>query len=211
MGALKGTLTYTTYYVVEEPGPGFKESFIDSLQRHRFRDIDIDAGKDRCIGWSVLGEPFETELTWDKVFRDPYVCVALREDVIKVPKTAFQLHYERREREFLLEQGRESLKKSERAALKDDVMVGLRRRALPDIKLFDVVWNTLDGTLRLWTHSKRIKEAFEEIVSETWSLRIVPNSPYTMTMAHGSDLDAAAVLLDVEPADLTGQLSFQEA
>ena len=35
------------------------------------------------------------------------------------------------------------------ANLKADVLLNLRHRALPDIKVFDVVWNTLDGTIRL--------------------------------------------------------------
>ncbi len=202
MGALKGTLTYTTYFVMDEPEAGFRETFMDSVTKHAFRDIDIDAGKDRSIGWVSLGEPFQTELTWEKVFLDPYVCLSLREDVIKVPKTAFQAHYNERERRFLEEQGRDSLKKSERAALKEDVMVSLRRRALPDIRIYDVVWNTGDGTLRLWTHSKRLKESFEEVVAGTWGIRIVPNAPYTLMMARGETAETAGKLLDVEPANL---------
>ncbi len=202
MGALKGTLTYSTYYVLEEPQAGFRDRFMESVQRHAFRDIDIDSGKDRSIGWVALGEPFQTDLTWDQVFLDPYVCVSLREDAVKVPKTAFQAYYQDRERRFLDEQGRDVLKKSERAALKEDVMLGLRRRALPDIRIYDVVWNTVDGTIRLWTHSKRLKESFEEIVSRTWGIRIVPSAPYTLMMARSDDTEAAAKLLDVEPANL---------
>ncbi|MFT7624481.1 MAG: recombination associated protein RdgC [Myxococcota bacterium] len=204
MGAAKGTLTYTTYYVLDEPGPGFRERFMGVIQKHAFRDIDIDAGKDRSMGWVALDEPFDTELSWGKVFRDPYVCLSLREDTIKVPKTVFQVHYDKRERDFLAEQGRDSLKKSERSALKEDVMVHLRRRALPDIKAIDVVWNTVDGSLRLWTQSKRTRESFEEIVAESWGLRIVPNSPYTMMLARATDPETAVRLLDIEPADLIG-------
>ncbi len=204
MGALKGTLTYTTYYVMDEPGPGFRERFMEAVTKHRFRDIDIEAHKDTSMGWVVLGEPFDTELDWNNVFRDPYVCISLRRDTIKVPKTAFEAHYGARERAFLREQGREHLKKSERAALKEDVMLQLRRRALPDIKLFDVVWNTVDGSIRFWSQSKKIREEFEGIVAETWGIRIVPASPYTMMLARSNDPQGATKLLDVEPADLIG-------
>ena len=64
------------------------------------------------------------------------------------------------------------------------------------------MWNTLDGSLRLWTHSKRIKERFEEIVHETWGVRVVPKSPYTLVLAHNETPEAAVALLDVEPANL---------
>lgn len=205
MGASKGTLTYTTYYVMEEPPAGFRDMFMEALTRHAFRDIDIEGGKDRSIGWTVMGEPFNTDMTWDKVFVDPYVCVSLREDVIKIPKTAFQAHYEAREKEFMRAEGRDVLKKSEKANLKADVLLHLRRRALQDIKTFDVVWNTVDGTLRFWTHSKKLKEAFEDIVRESWGLRIVPQAPYTLMMARGGeDPEAAAALLELDPADLVG-------
>jgi len=205
MGASKGTLTYTTYYVLEEPPSGFRDTFMEAVQRHAFREIDIEGGKDRSLGWVALGEPFNTELTWDKVFLDPYVCVSLREDLIRIPRTAFLAHYERREKEFLAAEARDVLKKSERANLKADVLLNLRRRALADIRVYDVVWNTLDGTIRLWTHSKAIRETFEDIVRESWGLRIVPCAPYTVMMARGeADPDAAGALLDLEPADLVG-------
>lgn len=205
MGASKGTLTYTTYYVLEEPPAGFRDMFMEAVSRHAFRDIDIEGGKDRSIGWVALGEPFTTELTWDKVFLDPYVCVSLREDLIRIPGTAFQAHYERREREFLKSEARDVIKKSERSALKADVLLNLRLRALPDIRIYDVVWNTVDGSMRLWTHSKAIRETFEDIVRESWGLRIVPHAPYTVMMARGdADPEVAAQLLDLEPADLVG-------
>lgn len=205
MGALKGTLTYTIYYVMDEPQAGFKDTFMDAVTRHAFRDIDIDAGKDRSIGWVALNSPFDTNLSWGSVFYDPYVCVSLREDVIRVPKTAFQAHFEQRERDVLDKQSRDGLKKSERAELKEMVMIELRKRALPDIKVYDVVWNTVDGTMRLWTHSKRINESFEEIVRETWGLRIVPQAPYTMMMARAETPEATVGLLDLEPANLVGE------
>ena len=206
MGASKGTLTYTTYYVMEEPPAGFRDIFMEAVTRHAFRDIDIDAGKDRSIGWTTLGEPFNTSLEWEKVFVDPYVCVSLREDVIRIPKTAFQAYYEEREKDFLATEGRDVLKKSERANLKADVLLNLRHRALPDIKVFDVVWNTLDGTIRLWTHSKKIRESFEDIVRETWGLRIVPQAPYTMILARGNseDPEEASGLMDLDPEDFVG-------
>ena len=211
MGALNGTLTYTTYYVLDEPPAGFKERFLESLQKHAFREIDVDAGKDRSIGWVRLGDVFDTELPWDRVFVDPYVCMTLREDTIKVPPNALKAHLGKREKEHLRASGREKLGKGERAAIKADVLLGLRRRALPDIKSYDVVWNTVDASMRLWTHNKRIKEVFEDLVRETWGLRIVPQAPYTAIVARGAPvgLDAAELekrVLELSPTDFTGRV-----
>ena len=202
MGADKGTLTYTTYFVLDEPEAGFREKFMESVRRHAFRDIDIEAGRDRSVGWVLLGDPFNSELEWGAVFQDPYVCLSLREDVIRIPRTVFLAHFEHRMKEFLHDEGRDSLRKGEKSALKEDVLHQLRRRALADIKTYDVVWNTVDRTLRLWTHSARVRESFEEIVRETWGVRLVPQAPYTLVMARSENNEAAVALLEVEPAVL---------
>ncbi len=205
MGAAHGSLTYTVYFVVEEPPEGFKDAFLDALRKHAFRDIDINAGKDRSIGWCALGNPFDLELSWEKVFVDPYVCLSLREDLIRIPKAAFQAHLERKERELLKKEGRETMKKSERANLKAMVLQELRHRALADIRTTDVVWNTGDGTIRLFTHSKSMQEQFEDIVRDTWGLKIVMSAPYTLLAARGENgAELASQLMDLEPADFVG-------
>jgi recombination associated protein RdgC len=205
MGAAFGNLTYTTYYVLDEPPEGFREMFLEAVKKHAFRDIDIDGGKDRSIGWVALGEPFDTELEWAKLFVDPYVCLSLREDVIKIPKTAFQAHLERREKEHMHKLGRESLKKSERAEIKEVVLNELRKRALADIRTYDVVWNTADATIRFFSQSKGTCESFEEIIRDTWGLRLAPRAPYTVLVARTENgAEVAAQLLDIEPADFVG-------
>ena len=65
MGALKGTLSYTTYYVGNEPGDGFREILIQELERHRHREIDVEAGRDQSLGWVVMGAPWSREFTWE--------------------------------------------------------------------------------------------------------------------------------------------------
>lgn len=204
MGAKHGTLTYTTYYVVEEPAEGFKDHLIAAIQKHAFRDIDIDAGKDRSIGWVALGEPFDLDLDWAKLYVEPYLCLSLREDVIKIPKTAFQAHLERREKEQMKKMGRDTLKKSERAEIKEVVLSELRKRALPSINTYDVVWNTADGTMRFFSQSKAIRESFEEIVHDSWGLRLVMRAPYTILAVRPETAEMAGKLLDLEPADFVG-------
>ncbi len=203
MGAFHGNLTYSLYFVLDEPEAGFRERFIESLRTHAFRDVDVEAGKDRSLGWTVMGDPFDVDLTWERVFFDPYVVVSLREDTIKVPPNALKAHLQKRERELLKASGKERLDKGERTALKADVLDQLRRRALPDIRSYDVVWHTVEGTLRLWSTNKRLKELFEDHVEKTWGLRIVPAAPYTYVMRRAK-ADEEAAMLGLDPADFTG-------
>jgi DNA recombination-dependent growth factor C len=200
MGAYKGTLTYTTYFVMNEPESGFKEKFIESLVAHRFRDIDVEVGKDKAFGWVSIEDPFDTQFSWASVFLDPYVCVALREDTIRVPPATLKAYLRRRELEVMEVQGKETLSRSERTFIKQETLQQLRRRALPVIKTYDMVWKPREGTLRFWSHNRRINEFFVEFVYKSWGLRLRPLSPYTLC----SQDDKGDSALQLAPANYVG-------
>ncbi|HIA02781.1 MAG TPA: hypothetical protein EYN66_12885 [Myxococcales bacterium] len=200
MGALKGTLTYTTYFVMNEPEAGFKEKLIESLNADQFRDIDVEAGKDKASGWVAIEDPFSTEFSWASVFMDPYICVSLREDTIRVPPATFKAYLHRRELEVMETQGKDTLSRNERSFVKQETMLQLMRRALPVIKTYDVVWNPLEGSLRFWSHNKRVNELFVELVHRSWGLRIVPLAPYTLC----TQKEAGDAALQLAPADFVG-------
>ena len=204
MGAIKGSVTYTKYYVADEPTAGFRERFVACLEARHFREIDVEAGHDRSAGWVTLGDPFGTSLNWEDIFIDPYICISLREDSIRIPPTALKAYLDRRIQETCDRLGRDALRRAERAQIKTDVLLELRRRAIADIKLYDVVWNVQEGVIRLWSHSRRIRDIFEEIVSETWGIRIVPHAPYTSVANKSEDGTLAANILELDPADLAG-------
>lgn len=208
MGALGGTLTYTSYLVLDEPSQDFKQTFIDGLNARCFRDIEVGAGQVDAFGWVSVDDLFATEFDWADVFRDPYICFSLREDRIKLPATVIKAHIRKREREYLKETGQEALSRSERGHLKEDVLLQLRRRAIPDIKVIDIVWNPLKGTLRFWTHSKRYREIFEELFVRTWGLNLIQQSPYALSVDGAEDADEKAKqVLDIVPASLVEVVS----
>lgn len=199
------SLSYVSYQVMDEPEPGFRERLVEAIQKHAFRDIDVEGGKDRSIGWCRTGDVFSTELTWDVLFLDPHVTVSLREDSLKVPPNAFRTHLQRREEEFLRQSGRDKLSRGERANIKADVLLQLRRRAIPEIKSYAVEWNTVEGTMRLHTTNKRIREVFEDLVRETWGLRILPRAPYTAAV-DTADPTMGGTIVDLEPANFVNDL-----
>jgi hypothetical protein len=65
------------------------------------------------------------------------------------------------------------------------------------------VWNPPQGTLRIWSHSNRYRELFEELFARAWGLRLVPQAPFTLALDGAKDPEAsAAALLEVVPANL---------
>ena len=204
MGALKGTLTYTTYYVGNEPTEGFRDVLIQELQRHRHREIDVEAGRDQSLGWVVMGAPWSREFTWDNVFVDPYICVSLRNDRIRIPATTLRAYMAEREAMLLEEKGSSSLDRKERKALKDDLLMQLRRRAVPDIKVFDVMWNVQEGALRFWSQNRGICDAFEELVHRSWGLTLVTQSPYSAATRYVEEPKVEAAILELDPSDFVG-------
>jgi len=204
MGAIKGTLTYTTYYVENEPVEGFREVLVQELENHRHREIDVEAGRDQSLGWVVMGAPWSREFTWDNVFLDPYICVSLRNDRIRIPATTLRAYMAEREAIFLDERGGSSLDRKERKVLKDDLLMQLRRRAIPDIKVFDVMWNVQEGILRFWAQNRGICDAFEELVHRSWGLKLIPQSPYSAATRYVDEPKVEAAILELDPSDFAG-------
>ena len=204
MGAIKGTLTYTKYNVENEPPDGFREVLVEELFRHRHREIDVEAGRDQSFGWVVMGCPWSREFTWDKIFMDPYICVSLREDRIRIPTTTLKSMLAEREAKFLEETGRDKLGRKERSSLKDDVLLQLRRRAVPDIRVFDVMWDVHDGTLRMWSQNRGVRDYFEDLVQRSWGIKITPQSPYSQGVRYLEKDNVAEAMLALDPADFVG-------
>lgn len=201
---MKPIRTYTVWYVLEEPPAGFRETLMAALQKHTFREIDIPTGKSSSIGWVAPGQPWKYELDWAEVFLDPYVVLTLREDILKIPATNFRIACDAQEWAFLHRSGRSvlgegKLTRPERAAIKADVMQQLRGRALAVIATYELAWNTDDGTVRLSTHNRRVRETVEDLIRETWGIGIVPQAP-------GTEPALGDAFMDLEPADLVGAL-----
>ncbi len=204
MGALTGTLTYKQYYVEGQVPDGFRDAYLDAIRRDAFREIDIDNDESERYGWALAQDLLDAEFRDDKVFYNQYLILTLRHDAIKVPASTLKIYLQREEREVLAKTRKERLSKFERDEIRDRLTKQLRRKTLPTIRAFDLVWNLDSRTLLFWSHNKRTCELFEELFERTFSLRLVPHNTYCALSMGGVTEATLNRVVALEPVDLLG-------
>jgi hypothetical protein len=202
MGAFNGTLTYKQYYVEGDLPAGFRDKFLASLNAYAFRDINLDAGEEKMVGWVTVTDILDADFRVDKFIFNQYLCVSLREDAIKVPASTLKVYIQKEETAKKQELKRDKLSKFERDELRDMVKISLRKKTLPTIKSYDVVWNLDARTVWFWTHNRTLCEVFEELFEKTFELRLVPHNTYCALEFAGLPQKVLDRAVELEPADL---------
>ncbi len=203
MGALAGTITMTCYYVRGEIPKDFKTSYLDALRRNRFVDINLDLEHEESMGWVTIADPFNSEFELNDVLWGSYLMVALRHDTIRLPATAFKLHLRKAIAEHLKKSGKEKLSKAESDEVRERLERQLKKKALPNIKTYDVVWNMDRGVVWLWSTNKKVNEQFLDFFQETFGLMPYEKSPYAQLEQLGMEEEALERLLELEPAAMS--------
>lgn len=203
MGALAGTISVTTYYVRDEIPKDFKVSYIEALRRHRFTDVNLDLEHEESMGWVVLTDPFNTEFELNDILWGSYLMVALRHDTVRLPAAAFKLHLKKAIAEHLEKTGKERLTRAEADEVRERLERQLKKKVLPNIKTYDVVWNLDRGVVWLWSTNKKVNEQFVDFFQETFGLMPYEKSPYAQLEQVGLDADQLEHLLELEPAAMS--------
>ena len=202
MGALAGTITMTCYYVQGEVPGDFKERFLEALSKNAFTDVNVDLDHEESIGWVTAEDPFDVEFDLNKVLWGSYFIAAIRHDTIRLPATAFKLHLKRAVEAQCRESGKERLSKAEVEEVRDILEKELKRRALPNIKVYDMVWNMDRGVVWLWSTNKKVNEQFVDFFQETFELVAHEKNPYSQLEMLDFDEALLAHALEIEPASM---------
>lgn len=189
MGAFSGTVNARSYRVLGMPDDW--KVVINELRRNRFKDLDPASGREKSSGWVLADDPFSSDFGKENVFYGNAVVLALRMDVLSVPPAQLRLLLEKAAREKLKKEGREALSKQERKEMMEELRFDLMKKALPSIRLSEMVWDTDSKRLWFFGRSPAMVEAFEELFKETFGVTLLHDSPYTV----------AAGLLGGESAD----------
>ncbi len=203
MGALAGTITMTCYYVRGEIPKDFKVSYLEALRQHRFVDINLDLEHEESMGWVAITDPFNTDFELNDVLWGSYLMAAVRHDTIRLPATAFKLHLRKALAEHQKKSGKEKLSKTEIEEVKDRLERQLKKKALPNIKTHDMVWNMERGVVWLWSTNKKVNEQFVDFFQETFGLQPIEKNPYAQLEQLGITEEALERLLELEPAAMS--------
>jgi recombination associated protein RdgC len=198
MGALKGSMTTTAYFARGELPTDFQGVYLQAMTKYRFRDIDVNGDSSESLGWVVAENPFDTDFDLNRVLFGSYLLMSLRVDKIRIPSNVLKLHLHQAVAEAAKELGQEELSRDQKEELKEMVEKQLRRRALPSITTYDVVWNMDRNMVWLFTGSKTLRDSFESLFTDTFGFALIPRTPYTQLSQTGTSPEDLDHLLQLE-------------
>jgi recombination associated protein RdgC len=178
MGALTGPLSTTQLYVRGELPKNMRRTFMERVALRTFRPLDPEEEAEERAGWCALGQPFDLDLSPDKVFNGPYLTLGLRVDRYRFPARVIQAELAKASHAALQKSGHEQLSRSQKTELKRKVIAGLRRRYFPNMIGVDLVWNLDAGEAFFWSQSRSLLERLGALFELCFALTLVENGPF---------------------------------
>lgn len=200
MPALKGSLTYTRFFVEgEEALPDdFRERFMKNVRHRAMRPLAADDEELERSGWAKLGEPMTTDLGGDDVFWEGFVVLSFRTDKWQLPANVLKARFKEAESAYLEKKGRTRLSRTEKTELKALVAKKLRRTTDPATRAVDLVWALDEGVVRFFSHAPKPGAVMSELFFKTFGVKLVPESPYTTAARIGLDEKEQAAWAELE-------------
>ena len=180
MPALRGSLTYSRFFVDGEVPEDFREKYMRAIRLRAMKPLEADDDDLERSGWSKVAEPFELELKYDDVFYNEFIVLGLRTDRWQIPGPVLKARVREAEAAYLEKKGREKLSRKEKAELKESVARKLRKQSAPTTRVVDVAWALNEGVVRFFSHADKAAGVMTELFHKTFGLRLVPESPYTL-------------------------------
>ncbi len=201
MGALEGSITFKSFYIDAELPKKFKETFLTAVRKSAFEPLQADSEDDKRLGWVNIQDPLDrTFASGNNIFFNEYLCLGLRMDRWAIPTPLLKAKLKEANKVFLESSGQERIGRRQRAAIKQQVIRGLREQMMPSMKVIDVVWNINQAQVKFWSHGKGMVEAFMGLFEHTFGMRLIPESPYTAAMALGLGDEALEHMATTEPS-----------
>jgi hypothetical protein len=202
MGALRGKLTYSKFYVDGEVPKDLPGTSMRRIRGSAMRPLSPEEDETTRHGWCAIEDPNVIELGHEHVFVDELVCLGLRIDTWVVPKPLLRAHLEDAEQSLLEKKGLEKLGRKAKADLKLFVLKRLRKNLVPASKSIDLVWDTSSGIARFFSQSPKNHLLVQELFEKTFKLRLVPASAGVRADRMKLDARAEALWSGLEPMNL---------
>ena len=182
MGFLFGSTSFSRFSLNGSPPKNYREEFPVRIAQRGFRGLDEDSDEERSTGWVKIMDMFDNQFTGREFFMGPYLALTWRVDTRRVPSKALRQYSREAENKIKIMEGLEYLSKSRRQEIKEGVMVQLLKRAIPQTKTYDTVWNLDTGLVLFGSTSSKVCGEFTEFFFNTFDLNLIPIFPYLLAI-----------------------------
>lgn len=178
MGALSGSMSASKLIVRGDLPKDLRRAFMERITLRAFRPLRVEEEAEERAGWCAVGQAFDLELSPEKVFVGPYLCLGLRVDRYRFPPPVLNAELAKASRAALQKSGHERLSRTQKTELKKRVVQALRRKYLPSMQMVDVVWHLDRQELFFWSQSAGLKERLGALFELSFALTLSDLSPY---------------------------------
>lgn len=184
MGALSGSITFKSFYVDGEPPNDFHDDYIAKLQSKAFRPLSPIGDDESTVGWVTVQKPLEMTFQRFDIFFNQYILFALRIDKWALPSNIVNARIlQNTELKFPKNDEPKKISKRAKEEIKSEVIQEMKLQSIPSMKIVDVLWNFTERKLQFYTVNKNLCEEFAELFEETFKLKLIPQTPYTLAKA----------------------------
>jgi len=180
MGLMQTSGSFTRF-LVDGPLPeAFHDECRQRIPRFAFKGIDESSQDERADGWVNILDMLDYTFAGMEYLKEPYLAMAWRVDVRKVPSSALK-HYCREAEEKIKEmESLEYLPKARRQEIRDMVHAKLLKRAIPRSQAYDMIWNLQTGIILFGGTAPKVCDEFAGFFNQCFELPLRTLFPYFM-------------------------------
>ena len=179
MGLLSSSVSVTQYKIEGQLPAPVNEAVIEGLQKNAISEIDHESDE-LVTGWASFENPYKADFELAGVSIDTQFIFSLRIDKKSIPSKTLKKHYFLAMDRRLAETGRDTLTRSEKSEIREQVKTTLSLRIPATPNSYDVIWQYEAGTLWFFSNLKSANEELETLFSKTFKLTLIRVFPYTM-------------------------------
>jgi hypothetical protein len=178
------------------------EEVLARLAKKKFVSLEAAHEETERVGWITLEHLFDTRFEIEKVFRDPFVCFALRIDKRKIPMNLLRAHVKIEEQAARNATGK-PVGPAKRREIREQVREKLVEKVLPSAASYPVVLAPNRGIVWFSNTGQRACEACVAHFEETFDVALIPQTPrylaLRLSQGDADAVDRAAPTLFAEP------------
>lgn len=203
MGLLSSSVSVTRYKVEGKPAEPVLERIADGLKKNVIVEIENDVAE-KSVGWTSFGNPFKPDFEGSSFVLGTYLVFSLRIDKKAISSRLIKKLCDEEFAKRLAESGRERISRSEKKAVREQIVNSLSLRIPATPSLYDLVWSMEEEGLWFFSNQKAANEELETLFSKSFDLILTRLFPYTLAdMTAGLSDAERSLLSELSPARFT--------
>jgi len=180
MGLTSGAMTYTHFLLDPlKDGEQPKARIVTALNDHAFGVNPKLNTPEQRVGFVHVLNPLDTTFDFQKVFHTNFLAFSYREDAKRIPSGTLKILLKEELQKEMQARNKQRLNKAEKEEIREALRERLLVQALPDIKVFDVLWFHQKGELMLFTTSRAVVERFRKLFRHALERELLSRNQFT--------------------------------